>query len=154
MLEHSGRTDGPALRTSARLERFRGDDQLLLELSKPGSELTIEVSVSEGEIIVAMGEGEAWNDHWHFAPTWNDVYGNVPDRPWTSLGVDFLAELLAGEVRVRATYRGDHLLKVHSEVIASDGEPLTSGTTGALSPRLLNFRVKRRVEERTVRFDL
>jgi hypothetical protein len=140
------------LRTSARLERFRGADQLLLELRELEGNLEIDVSAAEGEIVIAMGEGEDWNDHWHFAPTWNDVYGNVPDRRWTSLAVDFVAKLLRGEVRVSATYRDDRLLKVHSEVVGSDGEVVTSGTTGALSPRVLNFWAKRRVEERTVRF--
>ncbi|HEV2069027.1 MAG TPA: hypothetical protein VGR26_04455 [Acidimicrobiales bacterium] len=80
MLEHTAETGRPALRTSARLEPSRGADQLLLELSKPGSELTIELSVGEGEIIIVMGEGEAWTDHWHFAPAGNDVYGHVADR--------------------------------------------------------------------------
>ena len=153
MLEHIGvarSEDG--VRTSGRLERFRSADQLVLELTASDGELMIEASAGEDEIIIAMSERDAWTSNWHFTPTWNDVYGSVADRAWTSLAVDFLAELLQGEVRVRATYRGDHFLKVHAEVIGSDGEMVTAATTGGLSARALNFRAKRRVEKRTVRF--
>lgn len=101
MLEYHGAAGSARVRTSGRLERFRGADQLLLELTESEGALAIEASASEGEIIIAMGDGDAWNSHWHFAPTWNDVFGNVPDRAWTSLAVDFLAELVQGEVRVR-----------------------------------------------------
>lgn len=151
MLEYSSDRVPVQLRTSARLESCRGGEQLVLELSEVDGDLIIEAFVSDDEIIMAMSETDAWSDHWHFAPTWNDVYGPLPDRPWRSLAVDFLAELLGAEVRVRATYRGDSPIKVHTEVITSDGESLTDCTTGALTPSVLKFWLKRRVEDRTVR---
>ncbi len=140
------------LHTSARIESFRGDDQLLLEVSDLDSALTIETIASADEVIVAMSEADEWSNHWHFAPHWNDVYGPVPDRSWRSLAVDFVAELLQGEVRVRVTYRGGRPVKVHTEVTTSDGESLTEGTTGALTLNAMRFWAKRRAEDRNVRF--
>lgn len=152
MLEHLGAEHLANVRTSARLDEGRRHAQLVLELNHVDREILVEAYTSHDEIIVLMSEADAWSYHWHFAPTWNDVYGSVAGRAWTSLAVDFLAELLHGEVRVRATYGGDHLLKVHAEVVGSDGHCFTAGTTGALTARALNFWAKRRVEERIVRF--
>ena len=143
---------GSGMRMSRRLEHSRGIHVLIVELTQPAGNVVIEASVAEGEITISVGEGDAWNTHWDFAPTWNDVYGTVPNRVWTTLAVDFIAELLHGEVRVHATYRGNHLVKVYAEVVGSHGDVVTAGTVGSLNPRGLNFLAKRRVEERTVRF--
>lgn len=152
MFEHLSDRLPAGLRTSARIESCRGNDELLLEVTDLNSGLTIEAIASADEIIIAMSEADAWSDHWHFAPDWNDVYGPGPDRSWRSLAVDFLAELLHGEVRVRVTYRGGCPIKVYTEVTSSDGESLTEGTTGALTLSATKFWAKRRVEDRNVRF--
>ncbi|MEW6153562.1 MAG: hypothetical protein AB1673_06185 [Actinomycetota bacterium] len=113
--------------------------------------ITVEASVSASEIIIDMSQADRWRYHWHFAPTWNDVYGAVPDRSWLSLAVDFVSDLLLGEVRVCSTYRGDDLVKIHVEVISAEGEPIVSGTAGFPTAAGLKFWRERRYEEATVR---
>lgn len=155
MLDHLGGKLLSRIRTAARLEGARRrSSELVLELKQAEGDLKIEAYASKNEIILAMREADAWSTHWHFAPTWNDVYGDVPDRRWTSLAVDFMAEVLEAEVRVRATYHGNRLQKVATEVVDRDGDCLVSTSTGALTARALNFWAKRRVEERTARFSV
>jgi hypothetical protein len=151
MVAHLGEPVSEHVRTSARVERFRGSDQLILALTNPVDAITVEASVSDNEIIIDMSQADSWSYHWHFAPTWNDVYGTVPDRSWLSLAVDFVADLLLGEVRVRSTYRGDDLVKIHAEVISAEGEPIASGTAGFPMAAGPKFWRERRHEEATVR---
>lgn len=151
MVAHLGAPVSQYVRTSARVERFRGSDQLILALTNPVNAITVEASVSANEIIIDMSQADRWSYHWHFAPTWNDVYGAVPDRPWLSLAVDFVSDLLLGEVRVCSTYRGDDLVKIHVEVISAEGEPIVSGTAGFPTAAGLKFWRERRYEEATVR---
>lgn len=145
----AGQYDAGHYQAIARVERFGRTDLLSVVLGENDSELEIEVSVESSEITIAMNEPD-WGFHWHFTSGWNDVYGEMPDRLWTSLAVDFLAELIHGEVRIRATKRGRRVVRVHAEVTTSDGVQLYSGATGDLG--LLNVFSPRSLIERTIRF--
>jgi len=150
MVVDLGGTAWRQVHTSSRLERIRWSDQLILALSNSVDDITVEASVGSEEIIVDMSQADRWSYHWHFAPSWNDVYGTIPGRSWISLAVDFVADLLLGEVRVRTTCRGDDLVKIDAEVISDEGEVIASGTAG-FPIAGLKFWLERRHEEATVR---
>jgi hypothetical protein len=59
------------------------------------------------------------------------------DRPWPSLAVDFIAEILRGEVEIETEYRGKALIRTRHFLTDIDGQRHELGTTGLLRPALL-----------------
>lgn len=58
-------------------------------------------------------------------------------RPWPSLAVDFIAEILRGEIEIESEYRGKALIRTRHFLTDSDGQRHELGTTGLLRPALL-----------------
>jgi hypothetical protein len=70
------------------------------------------------------------------------------ERPWTTEIVDFVAEILRGEIEVQTTYRGSKPISVQHFNLDADGKRQSLGYTGFLTPaRLLLWRPKRTESE-------
>jgi hypothetical protein len=93
----------------------------------------------EDEIVVGVAEL-----HEHFGAEWSAD----GERPFTTVAVDFIAELLRGEVEITTTYRGGTPAAV-SHRLVDRPEPL--GHTGTIAA-LMFWRPKRTTVER-VSFD-
>lgn len=77
----------------------------------------------------------------------------TPDdrRPWTAVAVDFIAEVLRGDVRVEAAFRADEIVSTRLWVHDEDTDQLVSlGYVGFLSPARFKLWQRRRVERYTV----
>jgi hypothetical protein len=120
-----------------------GIEVRLAHLTK--SEWDLWASVDERHIIAG-----ASGIHEHF-----DRGEDSSDRPWTSQAVDFIAELLRGEIEIQTTYRGKHLLRAEHFLLPREGshEKESLGVTGLLSPGWLRFWLPKRVEVERVSFD-
>lgn len=91
-------------------------------------------SVAEDQIIAGAGLA-----HEHFEPS------PAEERAWPSVAVDFIAELLRGEVLITRTYRGNSLISVRHQ----GPEQASPYYTGLLTPaRLMFWREKRQQTER------
>jgi hypothetical protein len=75
--------------------------------------------------------------------------GDVEERPWTTQIVDFIAEILRGEVEVETTFRGDTPIAVRHFNLGPSGDRQPLVDTGFLVPaRLFFWRTKRTTTER------
>ena len=89
--------------------------------------------------------GAGWAHEHFFAPEPGEANG----RPWTTEIVDFVAEVLRGQVEIRTTYRGDTPIAVSHWSLDERGEPGLVWKTAFLTPaRLLVWRPKRSELER------
>ena len=100
---------------------------------------TIWIGIEEDQIIVDVAGA-----HEHFFAA-DDEEEADPERPWTSLAVDFVAEILHGHVEIEATYRGQAAVSVEHFVLDDRGERSDySHYVGLLRPaRLFLWRGKR-----------
>jgi hypothetical protein len=72
------------------------------------------------------------------------------NRPWTTQLVDFIAEILRGEIETETSFRGDTAVSVSHFNRDEEGRRNLLGHTGFLVPgRLFVWRRKRTVIERT-----
>jgi hypothetical protein len=131
----------------AELDRDRSsvklkDDSLELTLQhRTRPDWTIWATVGEGDSIV----GTNWAHEHFFAPK----PGEVEERPWTTEMVDFIAEILRGDIEIETTFRGNAALHVKHYNFDEAGERRPLGRTGFLDPRgLLVWRSKRKETER------
>lgn len=84
--------------------------------------------------------GTVWAHEHFFAP----APGVVEERPWTTQMVDFIAEILRGEIEIETTFRGDTPVAVRHFNRDEHGERNLLGYTGFLVPgRLLFWKPKR-----------
>jgi hypothetical protein len=98
-------------------------------------------SVGDSEAIVSTSYA-----HEHFFPPPEGVAG---ERPWTTQIVDFIAEILRGEIEVVTNFRGNSPISVRHFNLDESGERSSLGYTGFLAPaRLLFWRPKRTETER------
>jgi hypothetical protein len=98
-------------------------------------------SVGKRGAIVAT----AWA-HEHFDP---DPPGMEGERPWTTVIVDFIAEIMRGEIEVETTFRGKTAVAVRHFNRDKYGERTILGRTGFLVPAgLALWRPKRTEIER------
>jgi hypothetical protein len=98
-------------------------------------------TVGESDAIVGTG----WA-HEHFFPP---SPGVAEERPWTTQMVDFIAEILRGEIEVVTTFRGNKPVAVQHFNLDENGARQPLGRTGFLTPgRLLVWRPKRTETER------
>jgi hypothetical protein len=98
-------------------------------------------SVGEREAIVSTSYA-----HEHF---WPRSGGEAGVRPWTTEIVDFIAELMRGEVEIHTTFRGHTPISVEHFNLDADGERRLLGHTGFLVPaRLFLWRPTRTDIER------
>ena len=75
--------------------------------------------------------------------------GDAEERSWTTQMVDFVAEILRGEIEVETKFRGNSLVSVRHFDLDESGERSPLGYTGFLVPaRLLFWRPKRTETER------
>ena len=81
--------------------------------------------------------------HEHFEPPPGRAENQ---RPWTTQAVDFIAELLRGEIVVRRTYRGRFLVRIEHGRTDEVDESSSYTTTVLLTPALLLPFVRTRVE--------
>ncbi len=104
-------------------------------------EWTIWATVGERDAIVGtLGAHEHF-----FAPTDQED----EDHPWTTEIVDFVAEILRGEVEVETTFRGRSPVSVRHFNLDESGRRQPLGYTGFLTPaRFLPWRAKRTEIER------
>jgi hypothetical protein len=117
----------------------RGVEVLLAHAER--DEWIVWASVGERDAIAGAG----WAHEHFFAPEPGEVNG----RPWTTEIVDFVAELLRGEIEIRTTYRGDSPIAVSHWNHDDRGEPGLVWKTTFLTPaRLLVWRPKRTEAER------
>jgi hypothetical protein len=84
--------------------------------------------------------------HEHFESATED------ERPWTTQIVDFLAELLRGEIEIETTFRGDAITAVTHYNLNESGERSSLGRTAFLSPGRFLFWRPQRVEIQRVTF--
>jgi hypothetical protein len=90
------------------------------------------------KIALVHAERDDWHEHF-FPPR-----GTPEERPWTTQAVDFVAELVRGEVEVETTFRGNVPVSVTHFNRDENGERSTLGHTGFLTPgRLLIWKPKR-----------
>jgi hypothetical protein len=102
----------------------------------------ISATVTERDAIVFTG----WA-HEHFFPA---PQGFVDERPWTTEIVDFIAEILRGEIEVQTTLRGKTPLSVRHFAIGESGERMELGHTVLFVPAwFLFWRPKRKEIERS-----
>jgi hypothetical protein len=89
--------------------------------------------------------GTSWA-HEHFS---SPRLGVVEDRPWTTQMVDFIAEVLRGQVEVETTFRGNTPVAVRHFNLDEHGGRQLLVETGFLVPgRLALWRPKRTTTER------
>ena len=120
------------------------DDGLQLMLVHSGQEgLAIFVAVGAAEAIVGIGSA-----HEHFAA--DEVAEGA--RPWTTLVVDFVAEILRGQIEVETTYRGNSAISVDHFRVEEDGDRVSFGHTGFITPARLLFWKPKRVETERASF--
>ena len=97
---------------------------------------SISATVGERDAIVAT-----LGAHEHFFASTD---GEDEERPWTTQVVDFVAEILRGEIEVETTYRGHSPIAVQHFGIDATGQRRSLGYTGVLTPaRLFLWRSKR-----------
>jgi hypothetical protein len=102
---------------------------------------TIWATVGDRDGIVSTSYA---HEHF-FAP----AEGEAEERSWTTQMVDFIAEILRGEIEVETDFRGNSLLAVRHFNLNERGERSPLGYTGFLVPaRLLFWRPKRTETER------
>lgn len=84
---------------------------------------SIWIEAGDDSIVVGIGEM-----HEHFEPWRDELEGE--DRAWSTQAVDFIAELLRGEIEIHTTYRGDSVAKVNHYRREPDGSRTSFGLTG------------------------
>lgn len=105
------------------------------------SEWAIWATVGDEDAIVATN----WAHEHFFAPKEDEPEA----RPWTTEIVDFIAEILRGEIETETTFRGASVLSVRHFNRDEFGELTPLGRTIFLPPaRLLFWRPKRVERER------
>jgi hypothetical protein len=117
------------------------DDGVELELTHAErADWSIWATVGDRDAIA----GTSWA-HEHFSPS----RGAPDDRPWTTQIVDFIAEILRGEIEIETTFRGDTPMSVRHFNRDENGERNLLGRTSFLLPgRLLVWKPKRTETER------
>ncbi len=133
--------DAPRLSTEKTSARFdeKGLDVDLIHADR--HDCGIWASVGERDAIVSTSYV-----HEHFFPP---ERGQVEERLWTTEIVDFIAEILRGEVEVHTTFRGETPIMVEHFNLDERGERHHLGYTGFLLPgRLFLWRPKRTEVER------
>jgi hypothetical protein len=102
---------------------------------------SISATVGERHAIVAtLGAHEDF-----FGP----ASGEDEDRPWTTQIVDFVAEILRGQIEVERTYRGRTPIYARHYSLDPTGRRQSLGHTGLLTPaRLFLWQPKRTETER------
>jgi hypothetical protein len=125
-------------KTSVRFDK-KGLDLDLIHVSR--DDWGIWATVGERDAIVSTGYA-----HEHFFATEERGAG---DRPWTTKIVDFIAEILRGEVEVQTKFRGDTPISVEHFNFDESGQRNLLGHTGFLVPgRLMLWRSERTETER------
>lgn len=104
------------------------------------AEWDIEVVVADDEAIVA----------WLGAHEHVERRDGSAERPWTTVVVDALAGVLAGDYEVESHYRGAHLVKTRIVDVSGDQRRVLS-TTGVMTA-LIPFLGKKRIEATKVDF--
>jgi hypothetical protein len=122
-----------------------------VKFGKDGVEVTLTHQDRDDCVIWAtIGEtdaivGTSWA-HEHFSPS---SPGVAEERPWTTQMVDFVAEIVRGEIEIETTFRGNTPVSVEHFNHDENGERQSLGYTGFLTPgRLLFWRPKHRKSER------
>jgi hypothetical protein len=117
------------------------DDGLELHLAHTEREdWSIWANVGDRDAII----GPSWT-HEHFSPR----DGANEERPWTTQMVDFIAELLRGQIEVETTFRGNTPVVVRHFNRDEQGQRVLLGHTGFLVPgRLAVWKPKRTVSDR------
>ena len=125
-------------KTSIQFER----DGLELQLVHADHDAwSIWTTVGERDAIVGTGSA---HEHF-FAPD----EGETEMRPWTTEIVDFIAEILRGEIEIETTFRGDAPIAVRHFNLDESGQRTPLGYTGFPVPaRLMLWREKRTETER------
>jgi hypothetical protein len=99
---------------------------------------SISATVGEREAVVAT-----LNVHEHFfCPTGAEG----EDHPWTTHIVDFVAEILRGEIEVETTYRGSAPISVRHFGVDATGTRRPLGYTGLVTPARLWLWQSKRAE--------
>jgi hypothetical protein len=125
-------------RVTVKFDR-RGVDVVLPHVREP--EWAIGAMVDKKSAIVMAN-----TMHEHFD---RDAEG----RPWPVQAVDFIAELLRGEIEIETEYRGAAAIRVRHYLLDPDGQRHELGMTGSLRPALLMFWRATRTEVTRVTFD-
>ena len=73
-------------------------------------------------------------------------------RPWPVIAVDYIAELLRGEIEIETEYRGRAALRARQVLVDPDGRRHELTTTGLLRPALIMFWKPTRTEVMRVTF--
>jgi hypothetical protein len=120
------------------------DDRVDVRLAHSAADEDVWATVGHRDAIVRTGVV-----HEHFLEPPAAIPG---DRPWTTQAVDFIAEVLRGEIEIETTFRGETPVAVEHFNRTDSGERRTLGYIGFLVPgRLLVWRPKR-VQTRRVSF--
>lgn len=81
-----------------------------------------------------------------------DIETEEDGRPWPLIAVDFIAEILRGDIEVETEYRGRAVLRARHSLIESDGSRKELCTTGLIRPALLMFWKSKRTEVARISF--
>jgi hypothetical protein len=122
-----------------------GDDGLEISLAHADrQDWLIWATVGERDAIV----GTAWaHEHFSAPPA-----GVVEQRPWTTEIVDFIAEILRGEIEIETTFRGDTPVTVKHFNRDEHGQRSPLGHTGFLTPARFLFWRRKRAETEQASF--
>lgn len=136
MLEH---VRPAALDEAASSAEVRGEvvEVRLVHAREP--DWSIWAEAEERSIVVGVAEL-----HEHFGPEWS----GDGERAWTTVAVDFVAELLRGEIEIHTTYRGKTPAAVRHRRVGEADELGYTGTIAALV-----FWRPKRTEVEVVDFD-
>jgi len=125
--------------TSVRFDE-RGVEIKLVHLDRQRH--SIRATVGDRDAIVATS-----NAHEHFFAT---AGGTGEERPWTTQIVDFIAEILRGEIEVETTYRGRAPISVRHFNIDATGQRRSLGSTGYLRAARFRFWQSKRTKTERV----
>jgi hypothetical protein len=125
-------------RSSAKFDN-NGVEVVFVHLNR--KDWTVWATVGDREAIVAtLGAHEHF-----FAPS----DGAHEERPWTTEIVDFVAEILRGQIEVETTYRGRAPISVRHFNLDTSGKRHQLGHTGFLTPARLFLWQSKRTETET-----
>jgi hypothetical protein len=131
----------PRLSSDGSAVRFDGRGLAIDLIHSDRDDWGIWATVGERDAIVATSHA-----HEHFFAPSEEI---AERRPWTAEIVDFIAEILRGEVEIVTTFRGETAISVEHFNLDESGERQLLGRTGFLVPaRLFPWRPKRVETER------
>jgi hypothetical protein len=141
----------PAIALAPEPARFYDEIRRMLEIVRPRELEHVGVSFDNGGVDVTLRH--AREADWsidamvdsngavvHVGPVAHEHFdADEGGRPWAMIAVDYIAELLRGEIEIETEYRGRAVLRARQFLVDPDGHRHELSMTGLLRPALLMF---------------